>query len=105
MSDYQKYLTYKIKYINLKNKINGGGGELMFKKIIKNLPTEYLQNIINVIITKQKLNINDFYINYVIEQDSSKPINIYIYNLKEISDDTKSSLINKLDEKLTEISL
>ncbi len=102
MSNYQKYFNYKMKYLHLKNKLLKGGSNLMYNKKIRNLPTEYLQNIIYIIITQQHLNINDFYINYILEQNtsSSKPINIYIYSSTEISDDIKDNLINKLDEKL-----
>jgi hypothetical protein len=107
MSDYQKYFNYKMKYLHLKNKLLKGGSNLMYNKKITNLPTEYLQNIIYTIITQHHLNINDFYINYILEQNtsSSKPINIYIYSSKEISDDIKLALINKLDEKLNKFAI
>ena len=116
MSDYQKYLNYKMKYLNLRNKLNislvgGGEKQLIYSKKIKNMPTEYLQNILFIIITSQSLSLKNTYINYVpdpVEHNKSSPatINIEIYNLKETLDDSKiTSLKKKLDERLKEFSI
>ncbi len=105
MSSYQKYFNYKMKYLNLKNKLLlKGGSELIYNKQISNIPIEYLQNIIFIIITQNGLNINDF--NIKISQEIEKNINqnktldLYIYSLKDIPNAKIESLIKKLDEKI-----
>ncbi len=78
---------------------------LIYNKKIINLPNEYLQNILYIIITNNKLNINDFYINYVpdpVEHNkaNSKYTNIHIYAINPITPEHKQILIDKIDEKL-----
>ena len=111
MSDYIKYLEYKMKYLNLRNHLNssmigGGDKQLIYSIKIKNTPTEYLQNILFIELTKEDLSLKNTYINYVpdpVEHNKSQPttINIEIYNLKNIVDDNKIAVIKKkLDERL-----
>ena len=106
-----KYIEYKIKYLNLRNKLNasligGSDKQLIYSKKIKNIPTEYLQNILFIELTKENLNLKDTYINYIpdpVEQNKSQPtaINIEIYNLKNTVDDNKIVVIKtKLDKRL-----
>ena len=109
MSDYQKYVSYKMKYLYLKKQQSLIGGNninpiLIYNKTITNIPTEYLQNVTFTIITEHGLNINDFNIKYVQELvvKTQKKIDLYIYSLKEIPDEKKLSLIKKLEEKLKE---
>jgi len=112
MSDYQKYYNYKMKYLYLKKNILLRGGNnitenLIYNKTINNVPTEYLQSVIFTIITQHGLNINDFNIKYVqelvVKPNTTKSVNLYIYNLKEIPDEKKISLIKKLEESLIKI--
>jgi hypothetical protein len=114
MSDYKKYITYKMKYLNLRNTSNAnqiGGGEkqLIYKTKIKNTPTEYLQNILFIIITKENLSLKNIYIDYIpdpVEQNKSTPdtINIVIYNLKAPLNNTQiDTLKQNLDEKLSDL--
>ncbi len=114
-SNYDRYFLYKMKYVNLKNKMNGGDTNLIpnikdnlliYNKKVSDLPNEYLQNILFIIITNNKLNINDFYINYIQDpvehnKSSSKNVTINIYALNDkITEKTKSELINQIDTKL-----
>jgi hypothetical protein len=111
-----KYIEYKMKYLNLRNKLNasligGGDKQLIYSKKIKNTPTEYLQNILFIELTKENLNLKDTYINYVpdpVEQNNSQPttINIEVYNLKNTINDNKIAVIKKkLDERLMQFSI
>ena len=111
--NFQKYLYYKIKYLNLRNELNGsfiGGGDkqLIYSTKIKTTPTEYLQNILFIVITKENLDLKNIYINYIpdpVEHNKSisNTINIEIYNLKNNLDDSKiESLKEKLNERLNE---
>ena len=107
-----KYIEYKMKYLNLRNKLNGGGGEkqLIYSKKIINTPTEYLQNILFIELTKENLSLKDTYINYIpdpVEQNKTQPttINIEVYNLKKTIDDSKITAIKKkLDKRLEQFS-
>jgi hypothetical protein len=110
----QKYYIYKMKYLNLRNKsnalLNGGADkQLIYNVKIKNTPTEYLQNILFIIITNENLNLKNIYIDYVydpVKQNNSIPdtININIYNLKDKLDIVKiEDLKIKLDEKLSDL--
>lgn len=110
------YIKYKMKYLNLRNKLNtsfigGGDRQLIYTIKIKNTPTEYLQNILFVELTKQNLNLKNIYINYIpdpVEHNKSVPttINIDIYNLKNTLDNNKIEIIkNKLDERLKQFSI
>ncbi len=116
-SSYDKYFLYKIKYLNLKNKMTGGNPPnesdnnlLIYEKKISYLPNEYLQNILFIIITNNNLNIKDFYINYIpepVEQFKSTPkyLTIHIYAINgNISDEQKNKLTNSLNEKLQQHS-
>jgi hypothetical protein len=117
MSDSElKYIEYKMKYLNLRNKLNapligGGDKQLIYSKKIKYTPTEYLQNILFIELTKENLNLKDTYINYIpdpVEQNKSQPtaINIEIYNLKNTVDDNKIAAIKKkLDKRLEQFNL
>ena len=111
-----KYIEYKMKYLNLRNKLNasligGGDKQLIYSKKIKNTPTEYLQNILFIELTKENLSLKDIYINYVpdpVEQNTSHPktINIEVYNLKNTIDDNKiTSIKKKLDKRLERFNL
>ncbi len=106
-----KYFEYKMKYLNLRNKLNasligGGDKQLIYSVKIKTTPTEYLQNILFIELTKLNLNLKNIYINYIpdpVEHNKSisNTINIEIYDLKNIVDDNKKTVIkNKLDERL-----
>jgi hypothetical protein len=111
-----KYIEYKMKYLNLRNKLNasligGGDKQLIYSKKIKNTPPEYLQNILFIELTKQNLSLKDTYINYVpdpVEQNTSQPktINVEVYNLKNTVDDNKIAVIKKiLDKRLEQLSM
>ena len=111
-----KYIEYKMKYLNLRNKLNasligGGDKQLIYSKKIKNTPTEYLQNILFIELTKENLSLKNTYINYVpdpVEQNKSQStaINIEIYNLKNTVDDNKIAIIKKkLDARLMQFSI
>ena len=115
MSNY-KYIEYKFKYLNLRNKINkiqfgGNNKNLIYTKKIKNTPTEYLQNILFIIITNQGLNLKNIYIDYIpepVEHNKSSPttINVNIYSLEVTIDKTKlDNLKMKLDEALNKFSI
>jgi hypothetical protein len=107
-----KYIEYKMKYLNLRNKLNASligsdDKQLIYSKKIKNTPTEYLQNILFIELTKENLSLKDIYINYVpdpVEQNTSQPatINIEVYNLKNTVDDNKIAIIKKKLDKLLE---
>ncbi len=109
-SNYEKYFLYKMKYLNLRNKMNGGNDIeneddlLIYNKKITYLPNEYLQNILFIIITNNNLSIDDFYINYVPDpmehnKSLSKYTNIHIYAIKKISEEEKKLLIEEIDKK------
>ncbi len=112
-----KYVEYKIKYLNLRNKLNAsliGGADskqLIYSKKIKNTPTEYLQNILFIELTKQNLSLKNTYINYIpdpVEHNKAHPttINVEIYNLKDTVDDTKIAAVKEiLDERLKQFVL
>ncbi len=104
-----------MKYLNLRNKLNAslnGGGEkqLIYSKKITNTPTEYLQNILFIELTKENLSLKDTYINYIpdpVEHNKSQPttINIEVYNLKKTIDDSKiTALKKKLDKRLEQFA-
>ena len=127
-SDYEKYFLYKIKYLNLRNKMKGGETNIppintttsstniqednkkenlmIYNKKVSYLPNEYLQNIIFIIITNNNLKINDFYINYFPEpvehnKSSSKYNNIHIFLInKNINNEQIKKIVDDIDEKL-----
>ena len=74
-------------------------------------PTEYLQNILFIIITNQGLNLKNIYIDYIpepVEHNKSSPttINVNIYSLEVTIDKTKlDNLKMKLDEALNKFSI
>lgn len=108
MSSYDKYYLYKIKYLNLKKIMNGGDIEisnqsnnnsLIYEKKIINLPIEYLQNILYIVISTSNIDIKDVNINFVIDKEK-KYITILINAVNNKIIDKKEYLINLLDKRL-----
>jgi hypothetical protein len=110
-----KYIEYKMKYLNLRNKLNvsfigGGEKQLIYKKKILNTPTEYLQNILFIELTKENLSLKNTYINYVPDpvehnKSHSTTINIEVYNLKNTIDNSKIEVIKKkLDKRFEQFN-